>query len=319
MKRWNEMSRKKQIWMIVLLVMIVLLLIGSSLANVLFPNTLLAQIIDQSIGKFFNLFGFFVDNYVRLLETFTIIFFVWLIAKGIHLLIQVMTSKSQRSQTVGALFSSIIKYGSVVVMVFLILAAWGVQTQTLLAGAGILGLALSFGAQSLIEDVISGLFLIFEKQFQVGDVIQIDSFRGTVTEIGIRATRFEDVNGDIKIVNNSDIRGAINTSAHLSLSICDVSVSYGANLKEVEQVIIEALPKIKDMIPEIQEGPTYRGVQSLGESSVVLRVVAKAQEMKKYQVTRDLNRAMKLLFDEKGISIPFPQLVVHMEKEKKED
>lgn len=319
MKRWNEMSRKNQIWMIVLLVMIVLLLIGSSLANVLFPNTLLAQIIDQSIGKFFNLFGFFVDNYVRILETFTIIFFVWLIAKGIHILIGVTTNKTQRSQTVGALFSSIIKYGSVVVMVFLILAAWGVQTQTLLAGAGILGLALSFGAQSLIEDVISGLFLIFERQFQVGDVIQIDSFRGTVIEIGIRATRFEDVNGDIKIVNNSDIRGAINTSAHLSLAICDVSVSYGANLKEIEKIILEALPNIKDMIPEIQEGPTYRGVQSLGESSVVLRVVAKAQEMKKYQVTRDLNRAIKLLFDEKGISIPFPQLVVHMEKEKKED
>jgi len=319
MKHWKEMSRSKRIWMIGLLVLILLLLIASSLASVLFPNTLFSQVVDQSIGKFFNLFGFFVDNYVRLLETATIIFFVWLIAKVIQFLIQITTNKSQRSQTVGALFSSIIKYGSVLLMVFLILAAWGVQTQTLLAGAGILGLALSFGAQSLIEDVISGLFLIFERQFQVGDVIQIDSFRGTVIEIGIRATRFEDLNGDIKIVNNSDIRGAINTSAHLSLAICDVSVSYGANLKEVEQVILEALPDIKNQIPDIQEGPTYRGVQSLGESSVVLRVVAKAPEMKKYQVTRDLNRAMKLLFDEKGIQIPFPQLVVHMESEVKKD
>src|SRR5690606_6681489 len=101
------------------------------------------------------------------------------------------------------------------------LSAWGVQTTTLLAGAGIVGLALSFGAQSLIEDVISGLFIIFEEQFLIGDVIEIGSFRGVVTDIGIRVTKFEDINGDIRTINNSDIRSAINTSSHLSPAICD--------------------------------------------------------------------------------------------------
>jgi len=226
-------------------------------------------------------------------------------------LIHALSRNNSRSQTVGDLFRSIVKYGSVLVGIFLILAAWGVQTGTLLAGAGILGLALSFGAQSLIEDVISGLFIIFERQFQVGDIIQVDNFRGTVVEIGIRASKFEDINGDIKILNNSDIRGAINTSAHLSPAIADISVSYGEDIKKVEAVLIPALENIKAQIPDIVEGPYYRGVQSLGESSVVIRVIAKTHELKKYQVVRDLNRALKLLFDEHKIQIPFPQIVVH--------
>ncbi|MDP2425560.1 MAG: mechanosensitive ion channel family protein [Candidatus Izemoplasmatales bacterium] len=297
---------------IVIGIVFVLLLL-SIFAGVLFPGTLFAQIIDQSIGKFFNIYQFFVDHYVKLLESITIVFFVWVLEKAIVFVILHSSKHSQRAQTVGALFASIIKYSSVVVALFLILSAWNVQTQTLLAGAGILGLALSFGAQSLIEDVISGLFIIFERQFQVGDVIQIGDFRGTVVEIGIRATKFEDINGDIKILNNSDIRGAMNTSSHLSPAICDVSISYKEDIKRVESILIPAMLEIKKQIPDIVEGPIYKGVQALGESSVVIRIYSKTHDLKKYQVTRDLNRAIKLLFDENQIQIPFPQLVVHKE------
>lgn len=303
-------SNPQRNWIILGVVILVLLLV-SVLSGILFPGSLFAAIVDQSIGKFFNLAQFFQDNYVRLLESATIVFFVWVIEKALTRLIHAVTRKTSRSQTIGDLFQSILKYGSVVVMAFLILAAWGVRTTTLLAGAGILGLALSFGAQSLIEDVISGLFIIFERQFQVGDVIQIDNFRGTVIEIGIRASKFEDLNGDIKIINNSDIRGAINTSSHLSLAICDVSIGYDEDIRKLESILIPALDEWKKRIPDIVEGPTYRGVQELGESSVVIRIIAKTQEMKKYQVLRDMNREVKLLFDEKGIQIPFPQLVVH--------
>ncbi|MCK7485086.1 MAG: mechanosensitive ion channel family protein [Bacillus subtilis] len=228
---------------------VLFLLIVSALAGVLFPGSLFATIVDQSVGKFFNIVQFFIDNYVRLLESATIVFFMWVIEKALTVLIHALSRNNSRSQTVGDLFRSIVKYGSVLVGIFLILAAWGVQTGTLLAGAGILGLALSFGAQSLIEDVISGLFIIFERQFQVGDIIQVDNFRGTVVEIGIRASKFEDINGDIKILNNSDIRGAINTSAHLSPAIADISVSYGEDIKKVEAILIPALENIKAQIP----------------------------------------------------------------------
>jgi moderate conductance mechanosensitive channel len=313
----SQPSKHQLQWIILGAVIVVLLLI-SALSGVLFPGSLFADIVAQSIGKFFNIAQFFADNYVRLLESATIVFFVWVIEKALTRLVHALSRKTSRSQTIGDLFQSILKYGSVVVMVFLILAAWGVRTTTLLAGAGILGLALSFGAQSLIEDVISGLFIIFERQFQVGDVIQIDNFRGTVVEIGIRASKFEDLNGDIKILNNSDIRGAINTSSHLSPAICDVSISYSEDIRKVEAILIPALDEWKKKIPDIVEGPTYRGVQQLGESSVVIRIYAKTQEMKKYQVLRDMNREVKLLFDEKGIQIPFPQIVVHTPEQKEQ-
>jgi small conductance mechanosensitive channel len=309
MKTKQPKNTKLQ-WIILASVIFVLLMV-SVLSGILFPGSLFADVIAQSIGKFFNIVQFFLDNYVRILESATIVFFVWVIEKILTRAVRALSRKTSRSQTICDLFTSIVKYGSVVVAVFLILAAWGVRTTTLLAGAGILGLALSFGAQSLIEDVISGLFIIFERQFQVGDVIQIDNFRGTVIEIGIRASKFEDLNGDIKIINNSDIRGAINTSSHLSPAICDVSIAYGEDIRKVEAVLIPALEEWKKKIPDIVEGPHYRGVQQLGDSAVVIRIYAKTQEMKKYQVLRDMNREVKLLFDEKGIQIPFPQIVVH--------
>jgi moderate conductance mechanosensitive channel len=311
MKPNQKPLRKDYVRFLIIALIVFFLLIISALAGVVFPGSLFANIVDQSIGKFFNIVQFFIDNYVRILESATIVFFVWVIEKALTQLIHLLSRQSNRSQTVGDLFRSIVKYGSFLVGVFLILEAWGVQTGILLAGAGILGLALSFGAQSLIEDVISGLFIIFERQFQVGDIIQVDDFRGSVIEIGIRASKFEDINGDIKILNNSDIRGAINTSSHLSPAIADISISYSENIKHVEAILIPALEKIKAQIPDIVEGPYYRGVQSLGDSAVVIRVLAKTQELKKYQVVRELNRALKLLFDEHGIQIPFPQIVVH--------
>ena len=289
------------------------------LADFLFPNTVIGRIINNSVGKFFNIAGFLRNHYVTILESIALIFFMWIITQLLKFVLLVLSKKGTRSETVMNLMISIVRYGAVIVTVFLILSAWGVQTPTLLAGAGILGLALSFGAQSLIEDVLAGLFLIFEKQFQIGDVIQIEDFRGTVIEIGIRTTKFEDINGDIKTINNSDIRSAINTSSHLSPAICDISISYGENLEKVEKVIVNHLSNMKEAIPDIEEGPFYRGVQSLGESSVVIRIYAKCNEAKKYQVVRDLNREMKLLFDKNKIQIPFPQLVIHQETNVKKE
>lgn len=131
----------------------------------IFKGTVLETVIANSMGKFFNLFRFFGANYVILLESITIIIFMWLVSKILVLLIILFSRRGKRRETVGNLLKSVTKYLSVIIAIFLILSAWGVQTTTLLAGAGIVGLALSFGAQSLIEDVISGLFIIFEEQF----------------------------------------------------------------------------------------------------------------------------------------------------------
>ncbi len=313
MKKWKNYQKNEKVQIITVTAVITVFLLLGMLVPIVFPGTVFANIISNSVGKFFNLIDFFTNNYVVLLESLTILIFVWILNKLMLLIVSVFTRKGARSETIGNLLKSVVKYLSVIIAVFLILSAWGVQTPTLLAGAGILGLALSFGAQSLIEDVISGLFIIFEKQFSVGDVIQIGDFRGVVREIGIRATKFEDLNGDIKIINNSDIRGAINTSSQLSVAICHISIGYGEDIMKVEEIIKKNLDNIKQAIPEIIEGPFYKGVESLGDSSVVIRVQARVNEIKKYQAVRDLNREMKLLFDKYNIQIPFPQLVVHQE------
>lgn len=311
-------NKKEKIFTIIIACVVLLLVLISIFAGVIFPGSTFEAVIENSIGKFFNLFTFFKNNYVRILESLTIVFFIWLIGLILKLIIGLFMKKNNRSETIGTILRSMTNYLAIIIGLFLILSAWGAETKTLLAGAGIIGLALSFGAQSLIEDVISGLFLIFEKQFQIGDVIQIGDFRGTVLEIGVRVTKFEDLNGDIKIVNNSDIRGAINTSSDLSAAICDVSISYSADLVQVEKIIKEHLQDIKMKIPDIIDGPFYRGVQELGNSAVVIRIYSRTHEKKRHQVVRDLNREMKLLFDQYKIEIPFPQVVIHQEKPKTE-
>jgi small conductance mechanosensitive channel len=272
--------------------------------------------VNNTLGKFFNLAAFFTNNVMALIETVAIVFLVWALNEIAKMLINLLVKRFFKKATVWVIIRSIFKYGSVIVGVFLILSAWGVQTPTLLVGAGILGIAVSFGAQSLIEDVIAGLFIIFEKQFQIGDIIQTQGFRGEVKEIGVRTTTLVDVNGDVLVINNSDLRQTINTSANLSPAICDISISYDEDINRVEKIILSNIDDLKKRIPAIVEGPFYRGVQSLSDSSVVLRMYARTDELKKYQVTRDLNKEMKLLFDRNGVKIPFNQIVVHYEEDK---
>jgi len=316
--KFKEKSKKEKFQIIFVGSIVIIFLLLGMFAGLLFPGTAFATVINNSIGKFFNLIDFFSNNYVIVLESITIVIFVWVINKILQFLVPLLTRKGQRSETIGKLMSSFIKYLIVVVALFLILSAWGVQTPTLLAGAGILGLAISFGAQSLIEDIFCGLFIIFEKQFSVGDVIQINGMRGTVREIGIRITKIEDKEGDILIINNSDIRGAVNTSSSLSVAVCLISISYGEDLEKVEKIITDNLAEIGKNIPNIKHGPFYTGVETLGDSSVVLRILARCEELEKYKVARSMNREFKLLFDRNNIEIPFPQLVLHQQEDKKE-
>jgi small conductance mechanosensitive channel len=308
---FKEKSKQEKVRMIVMGSVILLLILIGSLAEIIFPNTTFSQIISNSIGKFFNIIEFFTNHYVTVLESLTILIFVWILNQLFLFFVNILTRKGHRGETVGKLMSSVIRYTSFIIAAFLILSAWGVQTPTLLAGAGIIGLALSFGAQSLIEDIIAGLFIIFEKQFVVGDIVEVNTRRGVVKEIGIRTTKIEDLNGDVLIINNSDIRGIVNTSVELSTAISDLSVEYQADLLDIEKIIKKYLPEIKKNIPEIKDGPFYVGVDQLADSSVVIRVTAKCEEINRHKVRRAMNRELKLMCDQEKINIPFPQIVVH--------
>lgn len=302
---------------IVLVIIITFILVGS-LAGVLFPGTAFASVIDSSIGKFFNIGSLIKNNYINILESISIVFFIGILFYVISVIIKLFTRNNTRRETIGILITSITKFACMVIVLILVLSAWNVPTPTLLAGAGIVGLAVSFGAQGLLEDVFAGLSIIFEKQFVVGDFVEVENFRGEVIEIGPRNTRIKNIFGNILIIANSDIREIINLSEDLSSAISEISIEYSADIEKVEEIIKSNLPSIKDKIPEIIKGPIYNGVDKLGDSGVVVRVVAHCEEKDRIDVRRALNKELKRILDENGINIPFPQLVIHQAVQNKE-
>ncbi|MBO4535116.1 MAG: mechanosensitive ion channel family protein [Clostridia bacterium] len=245
-----------------------------------------------------------------LLRTIQIVGIAWWLSSGLRSILRVTLNRSSREQTIVKLLNNFLKYLIAIIAIFLVLGAWGVNATTLLASAGILSLVIGLGAQSLISDIIAGIFIVFEDEFRVGDIVIIDGWRGSVDEIGIRATKVIDWQGNVKIVNNSEISTIINQSKELSVTTCTVAIAYDESLAKVELLLRDNLAKIREAIPEIVEGPFYKGVDSLGDSSVNLLFVATVKEEDYYVVRRALNREIKLLFDANNVTIPFPQVTV---------
>lgn len=258
----------------------------------------------------------FTDYIVRFairytLKSIAIIGVAVTLAIALHYLAKIVF-RGKKARTISRLILSFVKWAIALVAVFLILDAWGAPATATLTGAGVLALIIGLGSQSLVADILAGIFIVFEGEFQVGDIVIVDGWRGEVQEIGIRTTKLVDAGGNIKIVNNSEIKTVINQTQELSLAKAYVSVSYGARIEKIEAVIADNLEKFKEKIPAIVEGPFYKGVSELGESGVSLLFVAKCNEGDIYQVQRDMNREIKIMFDDNGIEIPFNQLVVHM-------
>ena len=229
---------------------------------------------------------------------------------GFHYLAKVRKLGNQKLTTVFILLVSLCKWVLVIVTFFFILSACGLQQEFSAAGAGIVALIIGLGSQSLVADILAGMFIVFEGDYKVGDIVILDGWRGEIMSIGVRTTKLMDAGGNIKIVNNSDIRSIINQTQELSVAKCYVGVSYGDRIEAIEAVIADNLEKIKEKIPAIVEGPFYKGVSELADSAVVLLFVAKCKETDIYQVQRDLNREIKIVFDDNNVNIPFPQVTV---------
>jgi small conductance mechanosensitive channel len=199
--------------------------------------------------------------------------------------------------------------------VFYCLYLFGLNTASLLTSAGILSIVIGLGAQSLISDIIAGIFIVFEGEFRVGDIVTIGDFRGQVVEIGLRTTKIVDISNNIKIFNNASISGVLNMTKESSYASVDVGIEYGESLERVENVLSEAFPEIKKKLPSIIDGPFYKGVVELGSSSVNIRILATCKEQDRIQLSRDLNREIFLLFNRNNINIPFPQVTLSHLKE----
>ncbi len=247
----------------------------------------------------------------KIIKTVQVISIAMLINIVLKFVMRKVFTKTNKGITVVKLLESFIKWVIAIVAVLAVLKAWGVDTSTLLASAGILTLVIGLGAQSLVADIVAGIFIVFEGEYQVGDIVIINGWRGKVLEIGIRTTKIVDAGGNINIVNNSQISTIVNQTQDASVAKCYMSIEYGESIPRVEAVVKANLDRIKQNVCGIIDGPFYKGVDSLGDSSVNLLFTAKCHEDDIYQVQRDLNRELKLIFDENNINIPFPQIVVN--------
>jgi small conductance mechanosensitive channel len=283
-------------------------------SNLLFGDSEFGDIINRTLGKFFDIGSLISNNYLRILETLTILLFIWILNRIYDAVVAIFVPKKAQSGTTMLLLKSLIRNVLNFVGILFILTAWGVDSVTLFASVGLIGLVVSFGAQSIVEDIISGLFLIIEKQFSVGDIIIIDDFRGKVMEIGLRTTKFLDLgNSDLKIVNNSQVKNVINASINLSTAVTEVGIAYEVDLEKLEDLIAkDFIPEFKKKYVAILEGDvTYLGVSALADSSVNLKFAAKVKESDRPKTIRLLNREFKIFCDRHGIDIPFPQVTVN--------
>ncbi|HJV47118.1 MAG TPA: mechanosensitive ion channel family protein [Bacillota bacterium] len=215
----------------------------------------------------------------------------------------------RRVETMRSLVNNVSTYVIYFVAILLIMAQLGFNLAPVLASAGVVGLAVGFGAQNLVRDVITGFFIIFEDQFGVGDYIAIGKFTGTVQEIGLRITKIRSVTGELHIVPNGSIKEVTNFSVENSMVLLDVGVAYEENIDHVMDVLKDVLNAAKVEIEEIIGEPEVLGVQNLGPSEVVFRVTAECRPMGHFSASRKLRAMIKKAFDENGIEIPYPKMV----------
>ena len=222
-------------------------------------------------------------------------YLLFLIVKVYFLLLYgVMDAKGE---TVGRLIRSFINYILIAITVFLTLNFLGVDTATLLASMGLLSLAISLGAKDIVADILSGIGLVFDGTYNVGDTIETGGFKGKVMEIGIRSTKLLGPGNEIKTINNSSIGNVLNLSKMTSFCTVKFTVRATESLEEIEAMLEKEMPAYKDKIPGMIKGPRYLGVASVADGKMTLEIGAETKEENRYDVERGLNRMLQSLYE----------------------
>jgi small-conductance mechanosensitive channel len=221
----------------------------------------------------------------------------------------------RKAKTLSSLLRSVVRYVVYAFAIIAILRQIGIDTTGLLAGAGLAGLAIGFGAQSLVRDVINGFFILFEDHFAVGDYVSIGDVSGIVESLGLRVTRVRGFGGELHIIPNGQVEKIVNHMGSSMRVLFGVIVHYGADIDYVIQVLNQDFEDAKREIPGIVDGPTVLGVNELGDSGVELRILARAEPMEQWAVERALKKRVKDVFDREGIVIPYRHMQVLVSRE----
>jgi moderate conductance mechanosensitive channel len=244
---------------------------------------------------------------------------IWVVHKAVtHMILNPNPTRlhveQRRVQTIGKLLKNVASYVVYFIVMLLALSEFNINLGPLLAGAGVVGLAIGFGAQSLVKDVITGFFIILEDQFAVGDVIQTGTFKGTVEMIGLRATRLSSWTGEVYIIPNGLINEVTNYSLRNSLAIVDVAIAYEVDIDRAIAAIRETVSLVAD--ENLAKPAEVLGVQALSPSEVTLRVIAECRPNTQAVVSRKLNAEIKKTLDAQGIEIPNPRMITYYRGER---
>lgn len=228
-----------------------------------------------------------------------------------RMIILISRGTSSRGITIGHLLSSMVKFGSLIFFIVYSLVQIGLKLNSLLAGAGLAGAALAFAGQNVVQDLLSGFFIVFEGKYGVGDWVTVDGFRGQILEIGVRTTSIA-LGDDIRIFHNSALSGITVWSHGMGGAICTIDIAYREDIERVIRIIQENKDRYMAEIPEMEEAPYVHGAIQLGSSGITLRIQSYlSNQANAGRVQRAMLRITKRIFEENNISIPFPQVVVH--------
>ena len=242
-----------------------------------------------------------------------LIVFALFAAEGLILfLLSLPRPKNNRARTLLSLTKNILRYAAILAAICVALTIFNVDVVTILAGLGIIALIIGFGAESLIADIVTGMFILIDNQYNIGDIIEINGFRGTVTDISVRTTVLTDPGGNVKIINNSDMKNILNRSDNSSKAITEFPIPYDTDVEALEEKIPELLKKIREAhLDMMKSDPVYLGIDRLDDSSIVLKFYAEVAESDIFAGARVLNHDLLIGMRKLGVEVPFPQFDVH--------
>lgn len=242
--------------------------------------------------------------------------FLWRILKTVGEKKLRKKDREEAEQRIKTLTSVLTKTGEIIIVLIvmvLLTADMGVNIGPLMAGLGILGIGVGFGAQSLVKDIVNGIFILAEGQYSVDDIIDIAGKKGQVEKITLRKTTLRDLDGVVHHVPNSEITTASNMSQEWAKVNINIPVAYEEKINNVYAVlnkVLRSLEKDKDFKDDILGRFEILGVEKFGDSSIDIKIVGKTTAMKRWDVARELRRRVKEMFDEEGVEIPYPHRVV---------
>ncbi len=268
-------------------------------------GTVLGYVLDGNWEKGINIFAF-TSSILILSRGGIVLFFASRLVEALGNVLPI------RAGTILKMFASLLTYIVIGVLLYQCMLSFGLNPTALMASTGVIAVVLGIGANSLVGDILAGIFLLLERNVQIGDVVKIGDFRGYVMELGIRMIKLYDMDTeDVKIIPNNDVRNVVHMTLRTASVYSKFQIRYEEKLEDVERILTEELSKVENKSPLILEGPVYIGVSDLGDNGVCLKTATKCHEGSRRKVEREVNHIVYTIFQKHNIEVPYPQVTVH--------